>query len=216
MMVTEWSKGFDRVSVEEMASDPRRAAAVGACLVALTDARVDWTFYYHLWDQVCDPDDFRPFFARPAIMYHHWNEVPHRFGLFGVGGEVRPQYFVFRMLGRMGDRRVAARSDENDLRVLASSRGGDASVLVVNYGRPASRDRVATFRFTGLAPGHRRLTVHRVDRGRAWSESGLDLTPLERREVVVTEQFSCQVYSPADSVALVTLEGGAAAGDIEK
>jgi hypothetical protein len=132
--------------------------------------------------------------------------VPHRFGLFGVGGEVRPQYFVYRMLGLLGDRRVAARGDAEELRVLAARRGTDVSILVVNYGLPTSRDRVATIRFAGLTPGRRVLTTYRVDRGRAWSARDLELIPTERREVVVGEEFACQVFCPADSVGLVLLE----------
>jgi beta-xylosidase len=208
MMVTEWSKGFEPTSVEEMAFDPRRAATIGAGLVAMIDAKVDWTFYYHLWDQVCAPDDFRPFFARPEIMYHHWNEVPHRLGLFGVDGEVRPSYFVYRMLGRLGDRRVRARADADDLRVLAAQRGDDTSLLIVNYGRPRSVDRVATIRLSGLAPGRKTLVTYRVDRAGAGSAVDLELVPRERRAVEVTREFSCQVYCPADSVALVLLGAG--------
>ena len=206
MLVTEWSKGFEPISTEERAFEPRRAAAVGACLIALVDAGVDWTFYYHAWDQVCDPADFRPFFRRPEIMYHHWNEVPHRFGLFGVGQEARPPYFVYRMLGRLGNRRVRARSDAEDLRVLAARRGDEPAVLIVNYGRPAGRDRVATLRFAGLNPGRRRLIVERIDRDRGWSDRELELVPRERRDVVVQERFACQVSCPADSVGLVRLE----------
>jgi xylan 1,4-beta-xylosidase len=206
MLVTEWNKGFERVSVEEQAFAPRRAAAAAAIILAMTDARVDGSFYYHLWDQDCSVEEFRPFFRDPGIMYHHWNEVPHRFGLFGVGQEVRPQYFVYQMLGRLGGRRARARSGAEDLRVLAGKDRGRSAVLLVNYGLPASRDLVATVRFTGLTAGRRRLTVWRIDGTRAWSARELELLPTERREVEVRSDFACQVTSPADSVSLVVLE----------
>ncbi len=205
--VTEWNKGFERLSVEEQAFAPRRAAAAAAALLAMTDARVDASFYYHLWDQAASVEDFRPFFRDPGIMYRHWNEVPHRFGLFGVGQEVRPQYFVYELLGRLGGRRVRARCADQGLRVLAAKDGGRAAVLLVNYGLPASRDVVATVRFSGLSAGHKRLTVWRIDGARAWSARELRLLPTERREVDVRSDFSCQVASPADSVSLVVLEG---------
>ncbi len=206
LLVTEWNKGFDRISVEEQAFAPRRAAAAAAAILAMTDARVDWSFYYHLWDQVCFVEQFKPFFRDPGIMYKHWNEVPHRFGLFGVGQEVRPQYFVYQLLGRLGGRRVRARSAAEDLRVLAAKDGRRSAVLVVNYGLPASRDLVATVRFTGLAAGRKQLTVWRIDGTRAWSARELQLLPAERREVDVRSEFACQVSSPADSVSLVVLE----------
>jgi hypothetical protein len=206
MLVTEWNKGFDRVSVEELAFEPRRAAAAAAAILAMTEAGVDWSFYYHVWDQVCDPDDFKPFFRDPGIMHRHWNEVPHRFGLFGVGQEVRPQYFVYQLLGRLGDRRVRARCEAADLRVLATRARGGTAVLLVNYGLPASRDVIAELRFAGLPAGRKSLTTWRIDRSRAWSARELELLPVERRPVEARGDFSCQVYCPADSVALVTVD----------
>jgi len=205
MLITEWNKGFDPVSVEEMAFDPRRAANTAACILALNDAKVDWSFYYHAWDQVCDPDEFKPFFHDPQIMYHHWNEVPHRFGLFGVDQEVRPRYFVYQMLGQMRDRRVGAKSDTKDVRLLASHGKDSDSVLLVNFGRPNSRDRIVNLHLSGLEPGPRELKVLRIDRIRTWSAEKLALIPAEHREVDVEETFSFQVYCPADSVVLVDL-----------
>jgi hypothetical protein len=206
MLVTEWNKGFESLSVEEQAFAPRRAAATAAALLAMTEAHVDWSFYYHLWDQVCYVEQFRSFFRDPGIMYHHWNEVPHRFGLFGVGQEVRPQYFVYQMLGRLGGRRSRARSATEDLRVLAANDRGRCAVLLVNYGLPASRDLVATVRFAGLTAGRKQLTVWRIDGSRAWLARELELRPVERREVDVQAVFTCQVASPADNVSLVVLD----------
>ncbi len=206
MLVTEWNKGFERISVEEQAFAPRRAAAAAAAILAMTDAHVDGSFYYHLWDQVCYVEQFRPFFRDPDIMYRHWNEVPHRFGLFGVGQEVRPQYFVYQMLGWLGGRRARATSAAEDVRVLAAKERGRSAVLLVNYGLPASRDVVATVRFTGLTAGRKRLTVWRIDGTRSWSARELELLPTERREVDVKADFACQVASPADSVSLVVLQ----------
>ena len=206
MLVTEWNKGFDRVSVEELAFEPRRAAAAAAAMLAMTEAGVDWSFYYHVWDQVCYREQFEPFFRDPQIMYRHWNEVPHRFGLFGVGQEVRPQYFVYQLLGRMGARRSRVKCETDDVHVLAAKNGGDVSVLLVNYGLPSSRDGIARLRFTGLAAGHKQLTNWRIDRSRSWSARRLELLPAERREVDARAEFSCQVYCPADSVCLFKLE----------
>lgn len=207
MLVTEWSKNFDRASVEEMAFDPSRAAITAACLVAYIDAKVDWTFYYHGWDQTCYAEEFKPFFSNPGIMYHHWNETPHRFGLFGVGGEVRPQYFVYRMLNQMGPRRIAAACDEKSFTVLACKSAGNLpTVMIVNGGTRAAEDRVAAVSFAHLTPGHSRLTTYRIDRDLAWTSPTLELSPREIREVDVQTTFMCQVYCPADSVSWIILE----------
>ncbi len=176
MMVTEWSKGFEPVSVEETAFNPRRAALTAAAILAMNEARLDWSFYYHLWDQSARWDEFQPFFRDPSIMYHHWNEMPHRFGLFGVNQEVRPQYFVFQLLGKLGSRRLRAACDAPDFRVLAGRReDGTAGVMIVNCDRTASADRVTNVRFSGLTPGRRSLVVYRIEDSRSWSSRSLEV-----------------------------------------
>jgi len=207
MMVTEMNKGFDAVSVADLADEPRRAAAVGACVLSMIDAGLNGSFYYHIWDQTVRRDQFARFFAEPdQIMTRHWNEIPHRFGLFGVCGEVRPQYFLYRMLSRLGGERLAAHCDSPDLRVLAGRDGGRVSVLLVNYSLQASTDRIATVRFAGLGAGTKMLTTFRIDRQRRWDEQALDLLPLERREIDAPADYTCQVFCPADSVTLLTVE----------
>jgi xylan 1,4-beta-xylosidase len=144
-------------------------------------------------------------------MLRHWNEVPHRMGLFGVGEEVRPQYFVYQMLSRLGEERIAAQADEcvgappPDLRVLAARGERHVAALVVNCDLRASRDAVLTLQLSHLRPGRKRLTVYRIDAERRWSPEALELLPVERREIAVLGTFRCQIYSPADSVAMVTL-----------
>jgi hypothetical protein len=206
MMVTEWNKGFDQVSVEDNAFDPRRAANAAAILIAMIDGGLDRSFYYHFLDQVCFRRDFGRLFAKPEIMYHHWNEVPHRFGLFGVNEEVRPQYFVFWMLQRLGDRRVAAESDSAEVRVLATiAEDGSCAILLVNFGLAESRDRVVTVRLAGLRPVARQLVSYRIDASRSWDAQQLEMRPVEARAVEVNETFECQVYAPADTVTLLEL-----------
>ncbi len=208
MMVTEWSKGFEAVSVEEAAFHPRRAAAAAASILAMTEAGVDWSFYYHLWDQTWRVEDFKPFYKRLELMSFHWNQMPHRFGMFGVGEEVRPQYFVYQMLGRLGEERLRATSDAQDVRILAArdERAERVSLMLVNYGLPVSQDYVATIQFSGLKSGPKHLSTSRIDRSLNWSAERLELLPAENRRVEAGREFSCQVYCPADSVCLVVLE----------
>jgi xylan 1,4-beta-xylosidase len=208
MLVTEWNKSFEPVSCEELAFAPRRAANVAASLLAMLEAGLDWSFYYHIWDQVFHPDPFRPFFSEAGIhmMETHWNEQPHRFGLFGVGGEVRPQYFVYQMLSRLGEERIAGYCEDPNLHVLAAQTESRVSALLVNFGLDESRDILVTARFAGLTHGRKMLTIYRLDSARRWCAKDLEQIPLERREVYASDEFHCQVYCPRDSVALVTLE----------
>ena len=132
MLITEWAKGFEyspednhSVSVEDMAFVPRRAAITAASILAMLDAGLDWSFYYHIWDQAFYADEsWQSFFSDYGLnlMLRHWNEVPHKFGLFGVNGETRPQYFVYWMLAKMGAQRIAITSNHDDVRTLATSR----------------------------------------------------------------------------------------------
>jgi xylan 1,4-beta-xylosidase len=207
LMVTEWSSGFPVASVQDEALETRRAAGVAASILEMRHAGLHGSFYYHLWDQVCYPDDFAPFFSQPGVdaMVHHWNEHPHRFGLFGVNGEVRPQYFVFQMLSRLGEDQLAASSDDHDVRVLAGRAPGSVSVLAVNHSLDVPRDRLVTLSFTNLPPGAKRLTLCRIDKERRWDADRLELVPVEQRETCTLCEYQCQFLLPADSVALLQL-----------
>jgi hypothetical protein len=222
LLVTEWSNAFAAVpnaydpatgrigrtvSVEEMAFDPRRAAAVAASILAMAAEGLDWSFYYHAWDQVFYPDDWRSFFSATgsAHMVQHWNEAPHRFGLFGVGGEVRPQYFVYQLLSQLGTDQVAATSDHADLHLTAGREGRDVSLLLTNFNAGTSHDCLAGITFTGLAPGPKVLMVYRIDAQRRWTEEPPQVQPVERRLLYAPATLRCQVYAPADSVMLVRL-----------
>ncbi len=218
MLLTEWNRRLGpEPSIEDEAFAPRRAATVAACILAMLNARMDWTFYYHVWDQMCFPQEFAPF-ATPQgvqVMTHHWNEVPHRLGLFGVCGEVRPQYFVYRMLSGLGPERIAARSD-SDVSVVAGQSDAAVSVLAVNHSIEEQGDRVADLHFAGLRPGLKRLTVFRVDGARRWNPETFELQPVETRDVWAGPEFQCQALLAADSVALVRLSDAQRQGGGER
>jgi hypothetical protein len=227
MFITEWSKSFDKLSYEDLALEPRRAAIIAASALAMTDAGLDWSFYYHVWDQTFYSEPFRPFFSEAGIhmMETHWNRIPHRFGFFGVGEEVRPQYFVYQMLSRLGEERISAKVEGDGLRALAARGEGHVGVMVVNLaeqeaggeigeteGASALKHRgngggqVVTTHFSRLKHGRKMLTVCRIDDGKRWDAGALELAPVERREVWTSDEFHCQVYLRGDSVAMVRLE----------
>ena len=214
LMVTEWSKlpsAWNRDensnSVEDRAFDPRRAAVTAASIIEMRQAGLDWSFYYHLWDQVCYGEDFTPNFSAAGVanMLHHWNEAPHRLGLFGVGEEVRPQYFVYLMLSRLGEKQVAASSNDVGVRVLAGRSPSGVSVMAVNHSLDEQRDRVVTLHFSNLPPGVKQLTVTRIDGEKRWNGGELELLPVEQRETYTQADYACQVWLPANSVAMVVL-----------
>ena len=223
MLYTEWAPQFpvigdsidlhrkphpQHISVDEIAYEPYRAASIAASILRMLDAGLDWSFYYHIWDQCFYPDKFRPFFSEHglALMHEHWNEVPHRFGMFGVEAEVRPHYFVYAMLARLGAERIAAQTDQPALSVLATRAPHRVSALLVNFELTGARDCVAQLKLTLPNPGEKMLTIYRLDEKRSWSGETFDLIPVERRTVVAFAEYRCQVLLPAYSVALVELE----------
>jgi hypothetical protein len=207
--VTEWNRRLGG-STEDAAFDARRAAAVAAAILDMRNAGLDGSFYYHIWDQMYFPSDFEPFFSSRGVtnMIRHWNETPHRLGLFGVNGEVRPQYFIYWMLRQMGEDRLAATCDDRDVRVVAGRSGSAVCALAVNYSLERGAHRAASVRFCNIAAGPKRLTVYRVDAQRRWCPESLELQPIEQRDTYAGGELLCQVLLPADSVALIRLSDG--------
>ena len=200
---------YNMLSVEEMAMQGRRAATAAKIILTMIETSLDWSFYFLLWDNVMFNDEFRSFFSpewAQTVMYQHWNEKPHRFGLFSESGRVRPQYFVYQMLARMGEERVQSDSVLPDLTTLAVRGKGQISTLIVNYDPETSADRIVKIHFSGLKPGIRHLKAYRIDDNQRWSEATLELIPIDERTVDALPDFEYQFYSPGDSVLLVVLE----------
>lgn len=208
LMVTEFSPWFEPTSAAEQAFAPQRGACVAASVLAMIDAGLDWSFHYHIQDQVLDPRHFAGFFSAKGLRDYvrHFNERPHRFGLLGLAGEPHPQYFVYWMLGQLGETRVAARYyDRVGVSALAGRTGDVVSALVVNYEPGGGVERVVSLQFDGLPEGVKQWTVWRIDERCSWTGSPPVLQPLETRTVWTPTDFESHVYLPAGSVALVRL-----------
>ena len=205
MLITELSKSFDETALEESAFDPTRAAIMAALIFAMLDEGVDYSFYYHIWDQTFVADHFRPFFADLSIMLIHWNEIPHRFGMFGVCGEVRPVYFAYKMIEMLGDQTLTADSNQPDILVKSATDGNAVNTMLVNHNTRNSRDMVSVLRYSELKPGIKLLTVYRVDKTRHWDEETLALKPVERRYIDVLGDYRTNILCPADTVTFVSI-----------
>ncbi len=225
LMINEWNKNFeppwsstayDSVSVEEMAMQSRRAAHTAKIILSMMETALDWSFYFLLWDNCMHPEEFVHFFTPEdarAIMYKHWNEAPHRFGLFSEQGTPRPQYFVYQILSRMGDERLACTYPVPNLTLAAARGKGKISVLAVNFDLQSSRDQLVKLCFKHLTPGNKRLSAYRIDEACRWSGEAMELLPYEQRMVDTLPEFEYQFYSPADSVLWITLEDKVITGD---
>ncbi len=218
LMINEMNKGFDYqdaghpsyhlVSVEEQAYQGKRAAFLASAVMEMTGAGLDWSHYFSAWDCRMRPLEFSRFYSPHGItevMYRHWNESPHRYGLFSDSGRVRPQYFVYRLLAQMDGSMLHCKADSG-IAAIAAGSGRRTAVLMSNYALDACPDRIALLQFEGLTPGLKKLNVYRIDDMCRWDEETLTLLPVETRRVDVLERFACQCLLPANSVASVILE----------
>lgn len=217
-----WSRDFDRskitpfsaveydmLSVEEMAMQGRRAATAAKIMLTMMETRLDWSFYFLLWDNCMFNAEFNSFYSpdwAQTVMYQHWNEKPHRFGLFSESGKARPQYFLYQILNRQGSERLEFSNSIPGLTTLATRENGQISAVVVNYDANESQDRIFKIHFSNLKPGVRRLKVYRIDDANRWSDETLDLSVIEERRIDALADFEYQFFSPADSVLWVTLD----------
>lgn len=206
LLVTEWNRRlYDRRYLSaDHAMDARRAAVVAACILEMHRAGLDGSFYYHIQDQVCRPGEFEDFFSPQGLsaMAEHWNELPHRGGLFSLNGTPRPTYFVFRMLQRLGDIQLRALSDSRAVNVLAGQEEDRLAFFAVNYDLESPVDRVVRFHLEGGPSGAGRIRIYRIDHHRHWDARSLELQPIEDRPAWLNEEFCFQAHLPADSVLL--------------
>ena len=97
--------------------DPSRDPRFQPCFVAETawqmrEAGLDYSCYYHIRDYHVDRERFAQFFSPhgASFMARWWNRMPQYDGLFDFQNTVRPAYFTFKLLSRLGGERLAAES----------------------------------------------------------------------------------------------------------
>jgi len=81
----------------------------------LKEAGLDYSCYYHLRDWYVDLDQFTPFMSRDGAVFmaRWWNRMPQFDGLFDYQNHIRPAYFTFKLLSRLGGERLELRSSNS-------------------------------------------------------------------------------------------------------
>jgi len=196
------------ISVEERAYTPKRAAGLGAILYEYhKHANFINTFQYHIYDQFCDPEEFKPFYSRYRYMANHWDDEPHRLGLFDMTGKARPQYFMYSMLYSMAKTEVAAEADNyENLRILASRDDKRTTLFLTNYNPDETEDITLSIYFKNALQGKARMTVYRIDDDRRWDNDRLSLIPTENRVTYIHDDFWFSLFVPADCVVMVIFD----------
>lgn len=208
MYMTELNVDLGGISLEERAYTPERSAGLAAILYDFYKrAAFSNTFQYHIYDQFCDPADFKPFYARARYMAEHWNDVAHRLGLFDENGKPRPQYFMYTMLYSMAENEVAVNvTDYANVRMLASCDDRYNTIFLTNYNRESAEDITVTINFKNACEGITKMRVYRIDEDMMWDDYTLELIPTEERVVYVHEDFHFSIYAPANSVVMVIFD----------
>lgn len=196
MLITEWNR-----NIADISGDFKDASIVCACLMAMQEAGVDWTFYYQIWDQVFFREQFESWFSPQGIqdMENFWGRLP-RFGLFDLEGKARPNYFLYKMLYRMGEENLTVEREDPEVGLLASRSQDMFSLLVTN---PSPQEKMLRIRMGNLRSGVKNLKIYRIGQGSSWE---LEFPPIEERKVESREELRLSLLSPAYSVAQIILE----------
>jgi len=190
-----------------------RAASLSATLLALQDSQtLDGTFQYHIVDLYTDVAEFEPFYKITRYMARHWNDFPHRLGLFDWEAAPRPQYFMYKLLYDMDGERLLLDSGGNDHIHAVASAGENKSIniFICNYHDGHLTDLIGTIKLKNNPLGLTRLTVYRIDDEKRWDDT-LNLKPIEDRTTFMAEDFCLTVYLPANSVTMISLKPQTAA-----
>ena len=206
--ITELNVDLGGISLEERAYTPQRSAGLAAILYEFYKrAKFIGTFQYHIYDQFCDPADFKPFYARTRYMAEHWSDLAHRLGLIDENGKPRPPYFVYTMLYSMAENEVPARVEDcENIRILASRNGRYNTIFMTNYNSESAEDLTITLRFKDAREGKTKMRVYRIDEDMMWDDDIFELIPTENRVVYVHGDYHFSVYVPANGVVMVVFD----------
>ena len=132
-VIDEWNM---EMSSEDF--DPRlQPAFIAETAFQMLTAGLDLSCYFHIRDYPFDDEAFRKFYGAQDIaeQKRFWDRHAIRFGLFDYQDQVRPAYFVFKLLGRLTGDRVALHSASGTVHGLASYDKAlrASSILIWNY-----------------------------------------------------------------------------------
>lgn len=100
-------------------------------------AGVDYSNYYQIRDCHVSEEAIRKFMSENGsrFMINWWNEKLQRDGLFDFQGEMRPTYFVFKMLSKMTGNFVQVNTNSSTVKALATynKRMETLHILVWNF-----------------------------------------------------------------------------------
>jgi xylan 1,4-beta-xylosidase len=132
-VIDEWNIALDQGDV-----DPRfQPAFIAETTFQMVEGGLDLSCYFQIRDFPLDEDEFKKF-DPPSVVAdgeQFWDRRPSYLGLFDLQNQVRPAYFVFKLLERLTGERVEVRSNSAEVHGLATvdKSLGISSILLWNY-----------------------------------------------------------------------------------
>jgi hypothetical protein len=124
-------------------NDPRiQPAFIVETTFQMVEAGLGLSCYFHIRDYPFDDEAFKKFYPAHDVaeQKRFWDRHPIYFGLFDYQNQVRPAYFVFKLLERLTGDRIALESSSTAVHGLATFDKplGVSSILVWNYSDKAT------------------------------------------------------------------------------
>ena len=117
-MLDEWNMDLTNPPL-----DPRfQPCFVCETIWQMKEGGLDYSCYYHIRDWYVSYDQFKPFMSPrgTAFMTRWWNRMPQFDGLFDFQNQIRPSYYAFKLLSRLGGERLRMVSEHPKVHGLAS------------------------------------------------------------------------------------------------
>jgi len=114
----EWNMALDLPP-----TDPRlQPCFVAETIWQMKDAGLDYSCYYHIRDYHVAPEEFTPFMSPHGVVFmaNWWNRKAQFDGLFDFQNNIRPTYFLFKLLSRLTGERLSLRSTRPSVHGLAA------------------------------------------------------------------------------------------------
>lgn len=161
----------------------------------MKESGLSYSCYYHIRDYHVERDIFTPFFAPEdaTFMANWWNRMPQYDGLFDYQNVMRPAYFSFKLLSRLGGDRLEVNSNDDHVHAFLShdKTYGIYSLLFWNFSDKPVSIKLDAENLPQALTAHRRM---------------LDAEAPSNDENVRLRALSDLTLSPASKTKEVTLE----------
>ena len=156
-LITEWNMSLDQPALEP----GFQAAFVLETTLGFLEEGLTRAAYYHIRDWFVDERQFAQFMSPKgaAFVARWWNDTPQYDGLYDNQGQVRPAYYVFKLLSIMKGQQLAISGTTSDVKGLAAKNRAQLNAIVWNFPAAGQGDsREVSMRLPARTTGRFRVT----------------------------------------------------------